>query len=460
MELSPEHEDSFAALEARGQGRQVAPLRVDGATTCGFIYTSGTTGNPKGVLLSHGNIASNVNAVESLFPIREADCSLSFLPWAHSFGQTCELHCLLSRGATVAIAESIDKLGENLLEVRPTILFCVPRLFNRIYDGVQERMREAPGLRSRLFHAALRNARRRRELKQSRSRRRHRDLLHALYDRLVFARIRARFGGRLAFTFSGGAALSLRVLQFFSDLGIAIYEGYGLTETGPIVSANCPGACRPGSVGRPLPGVEVRIEAGNGDDAPHEGEILVKGPNVMQGYHNLPAENERVFTLQGEFRTGDLGRLDADGYLFITGRIKEQYKLENGRYVVPSLLEELFQASPFINQVLVVGDNRPYNVALIVPDRDALSREAIRRGAEVGAPEELYGAAWVGDLLRDELARFEVRRYERVERFALVAEEFSVDNGLLTPKMSLRRRAIVERYHDIIVRLYSEAGPD
>ena len=367
MALPTEDDASFLAIEARGEEHPAGTVEIDPAWICGFIYTSGTTGKPKGVLLSHSNIVSNLNGVSAIFPVDQTDVSVSFLPWAHSFGQTCELHSMLSRGAAMAIAESVDKLIDNFAEVRPTVLYAVPRVFNKIYGGLKKKIAEEGGAKKKLFDAAMENAERRKQLESKGESSFWADTLHTFYDRMIFSKVRERFGGRLRYACSGGAALSPEVGDFIDKLGIFVCEGYGLTETSPIVTTNHPAARKLGSVGQPIAGVEVIIDTSvveNKDSG--DGEIVVRGPNVMQGYHNLPEETADVLSGDGEFRTGDLGRLDDDGFLYITGRIKEQYKLENGKYVVPAPLEELLQLSPYINQACIHGFNKPFNVC---PDR-------------------------------------------------------------------------------------------
>src|SRR5690606_10266852 len=275
-----------------------------------------------------------------------------------------ELHCMLSMGASMGLAESVEKIVDNLAEVKPTILFAVPRIFNRIYNGVQKQIAEKPAPIRSLFYAGLRAAAKKRDgqplgLLES--------MALGLADKLVFTKIRARFGGRLKYAFSGAAALSKEVGEFVDGLGIMVYEGYGLTETSPVATANFPGNRKIGSVGKAIPGVRIVIDTSvTGEEV--NGEIVIYGPNVMQGYHNRPEENAAVFTQDGGFRTGDMGYLDSDGYLYITGRIKEQYKLENGKYVVPTQLEEAIKLSPFVANIMVHGANKPFNVAVIVPD--------------------------------------------------------------------------------------------
>jgi long-chain acyl-CoA synthetase len=454
LSLPREDPASFEALLAAGRRDPVPASRPAARDTACLIYTSGTTGNPKGVILSHGNIASNISAVHEMMPMGSTDSSLSFLPWAHSFGQTCELHALLSLGGSMAICEDVTRLVEQLAEVRPTVLVSVPRVFNRIYDGVNAQMASRPEVIRTLFRAGLRAAARKRRgerlgLRESAA--------LALADRLIFAKVRARFGGRLRYAFSGGAALAREVAEFIDGLGITVYEGYGLTETSPMATANRPGAHRIGSVGKPIPGVRIEIDRALAGDEAH-GEIIVSGPNVMQGYHNRDEENRAVFTPVGAFRTGDLGYLDAEGFLYITGRIKEQYKLENGKYVAPAPLEEQLKLSPFIANAMVFGDNRRYNVALIVPDAAALAAWAGREGHALPEGPAVVDDARVVALIRAEVERCsgEWKGFERIERFVLAAEDFTTENGLLTPTMKLKRRVAWQRYATQIEALYVE----
>jgi long-chain acyl-CoA synthetase len=448
---------SFEAVLAAGARNPVPAVRPEARDTACLIYTSGTTGSPKGVILSHGNIASNIGAVHEMMPMGAADRSLSFLPWAHSFGQTCELHALLSLGASMAICEDLTKLVEQLPEVQPTLLISVPRIFNRIHDGVRQQIAAKPAPIQRLFHAALRAAKARREGRRLGVRER---LALALADRLIFSKVRARFGGRLKYAFSGGAALSREVAEFIDGLGITVYEGYGLTETSPIATANRPGAHRIGSVGKAIPGVRIAIDR-SGTEDPDQGEIVVHGPNVMQGYHNREQDNQAVFTADGGFRTGDLGHLDADGFLYITGRIKEQYKLENGRYVAPAPLEEQLKLSPYVLNALVYGANRPYNVALVVPNLEALRKWATGEGIFAQRDAELLEHPRVVALFLAEADRCAAdwRGFERIQRVTFTTEDFTTQNGLLTPTLKLKRRVAWQRYGPQIEGLYREPPP-
>jgi long-chain acyl-CoA synthetase len=272
----------------------------------------------------------------------------------------------------------------------------------------------------------------------------------------VFSKVRARFGGRLKFSISGAAALPREVAEFIDALGIAVYEGYGLTETSPVASANTPSYRKLGSVGRPVPGVRVEIDMCKGHDS-QCGEIIIHGPNVMKGYHERAEENRRVFTADGGLRTGDLGYLDADGYLFITGRIKEQYKLTNAKYVVPGPLEDELKLSPFIENVMIYGDNRPHNVALIVPDPTTLISWAESEDMGELRFEELLGEPRIRALIQAEIERLSgsFKSYERVEDFALLPEDFTQENGMATPSLKLKRREIVHRYNAVLTEFYT-----
>lgn len=453
---SSTEETSFEALTQSDP----APLAdVDGTDIAGFIYTSGTTGNPKGVLLSHSNLASNVSAIHEFFPMSPEDRSLSFLPWAHSFGQTCELHGLFSMGASMGIAEAVDKIVANLAEVRPTLLFSVPRIFNRIYDGLHKRMNEEGGVKLGMFNAAVSNAEHRKSLAEQRKRSGWADFKHGIFDKLVFSKVRDRFGGRLKYAFSGGAALSREVAEFIDNLGIMVYEGYGLTETSPIATANSPSGRKIGSVGRAIPGVSIEIDTQVTDD-PKQGEICIWGHNVMQGYHGLEEENAKVLLEkdgQRGFRSGDMGYLDGDGFLYITGRIKEQYKLLNGKYVVPTPLEEKLKLSPFIANVMVYGMNQNYNIAIVIPDAESLTSWA----RDHGAPTD--PASWPNDPKVRELIQSEIERcsadfkqYEKCKRFAIGDEDFTTENGMLTPTLKLKRRIVIEHYKPLIEKIYAD----
>ena len=433
-----------------------------------LIYTSGTTGNPKGVILTHGNVASNVSAAHEVFPMERADRSLSFLPWAHVFGQTAELHALISCGASMAICEGVDKIIDNMGEIQPTLLFSVPRIFNKIYTAVQEQLASKPKVIRLLVAEALKATAKERagerlgvgEL-----------ALLKTVDRVVFSKIRMRFGGKLKYAIAGGAALSTEVAEFIDSLGIIVFEGYGLTETSPVVTTNAPGARKIGSVGRPIPGVRVEIDPATAEKKPAsgtrparlEGELVVYGPNVMKGYLKRPEENAAVLTKDGGFRTGDMGYVDAQGFVYITGRIKEQYKLENGKYVVPTPLEEQLKLSAFVANVMVYGDNRPFNVALVVANVPAVRKWAQAGHIDLpGGDDALLGDARVRALFEKEIETHggAMKGFEAVRDFALVAEDFTTENGQLTPSLKLKRRKVVEVYGHLIDQLYAKPRTD
>jgi long-chain acyl-CoA synthetase len=456
---------TYKALVESGK---TAPVRKpEPSDLAALIYTSGTTGNPKGVMLTHANLASNVSAAHDVFPMEQSDRSLSFLPWAHSFGQTCELHALFSAGASMAIAESVDKILDNLAEVHPTLLFSVPRIFNKIYGAVQKTIASKPKPIQEMVKLALKLTAKERGYGIEHHERLTLPELAVLelVDKLVFSKVRARFGGKLKYAFSGGAAISRDVAEFIDSLGIVVYEGYGLTETSPIATANVPGLRRIGSVGRPIPGVTIEIDASTGErklaeggkPARLEGEIVVYGHNVMKGYFHRDEENAQAFTKDGGFRTGDMGYTDALGFLYITGRIKEQYKLENGKYVVPTPLEEAIKLSPFVANVMVYGDNRPFNVALVVANMDAVKDWAQKNGAS-GSGDSLLSNAAVRALFKKEIEQCSsaFKGFEAVRDFTLISEDFTTDNNMLTPSLKLKRREVVKTYGKLFDDLYAK----
>ncbi|HET9451040.1 MAG TPA: long-chain fatty acid--CoA ligase [Aggregicoccus sp.] len=450
--------DAYACLLRRGAETPSPMVNPQPSDLAGLVYTSGTTGNPKGVMLSHANIARNVSAMHEIFPMAVDDRSLAFLPWAHVFGQVVELHALFSMGASMGIAEAVEKIIDNLSEVRPTLMMSVPRIFNRIYDGLQKRMASEKVVTRTLFEHGHRVAAQRRQLSEQGKRSALLEVQHAVLDKVVFSKVRARFGGRLKYAFSGGAAIAKEVAEFIDNLGITVYEGYGLSETSPIATANYPGHRKIGSVGVPLPGVRVEIDTAATGDAT-QGEVVVHGHNVMLGYYNLPEENAKVFTGDGGFRTGDMGYLDKDGFLYITGRIKEQYKLENGKYVVPVPIEQALMLSTFIANAMVHGANKPFNVAVLVADMDSLKKWAGEKGLDTRSIPELLKRPEVQQLYREQINEQTrgLKGYEKPQRFLLLSEDFTVANNMLTASMKLRRRGVLERYGDDLEALYKEA---
>ncbi|KAG7349354.1 AMP-dependent synthetase and ligase [Nitzschia inconspicua] len=445
----------------------VAPAEYDLAN---LIYTSGTTGKPKGVELTHLNFTSNVKgAGRSMVEdpkdfVRETDRSLSFLPWAHSYGQTCELWSYMSMGASMGICRGVPVILEDLQLVKPTNLFSVPTLYKKVYDGVHNLMETAPPLRRKLMKKAL-------LLGEARSlaERGMRKPLGSLervqlsiLDRLVLSKIRDRFGGRMRHGFSGGSACPAEVVSFMDALGIPICEGYGLTETSPIITLNVPESRVAGSVGRPLGGVTVYIvdEEGKPVAPGEEGELCCVGPNVMKGYHNNKEATDEVISVAPDgksrmFHTGDLARMDEEGWVKITGRIKEQYKLENGKYVVPTPIENAISMSRFISQVVLCGANRPHNICLLVPEWPVVRAEL--KIDESVSEEELANDERVKQLIDAEISESckGMKKFEVPKEWAFVAP-FTAANNMLTPKMSIRRHKVMEAYEDLISELYGD----
>jgi long-chain acyl-CoA synthetase len=348
------------------------------------------------------------------------------------------------------------RLVADLPEIRPTILVAVPTVFNRVYDGLIKRMEAAGGAQKAIFDRAVATERKRMEQHKTGSTTRWLEMQHSVYDRLVFKKVRDGLGGRLKFAFSGGAAISTEVAEFISAMGIIVYEGYGLTETSPIVTANNRDARRVGSVGRAIPGVRVELdESASGEEG--IGEIIVHGPNVMQGYYNLPEQDAAVFTADRGFRTGDLGSLDDDGFLYIRGRIKEQYKLENGKYVVPTPIEEQLSLSGYVESIMVYGEQRPYNIAVIVPDRVAVTGWAEGQGIDTSDYGALLKTDEVRALFTEELKAYSdpIKGYERVRGFVLGGDEWTPESGFLTPSLKVKRRAVMEAFGQEIEDLYA-----
>lgn len=446
---------SYVDMMQRGKSDPVPPASPDDGDIATFIYTSGTTGNPKGVKLSHFNLAANVSGVLEVAPVQEGERSLAFLPWAHVFGGTIELNTGMAVGGSIAICDNTDNLLGYLPEVQPTMMFAVPRIWNRIYDGVRKQIAGKPGVIQAIFEAGLRAKSKK---KRGEAPTFGESMALPLAEKLVFSKIVGRFGGRLRFAFSGAAALSREVGEFIDNLGIQVFEGYGLTESSGCTTASWPGACRIGSVGKCIPGVEVKLDKNATGAGEGEGEIVIYGTGVMRGYHNSPDGTKEALTADGGLRSGDLGRFDADGFLYITGRVKELFKLENGKYVAPAPLEEKLQLSPYIAQCVVHGSNKQYLVALIAPDFASLKSWADANGAP-SDKASLMADPRVRALLRGEIDNYsrEFKGYESVREFILTAEELTTANGMLTPTMKLKRRNVAAKYGAQLDALYLAA---
>jgi long-chain acyl-CoA synthetase len=414
-----------------------------------LIYTSGTTGRPKGVRLVHDNWAYEGKAIQALDLLRPDDLQYLWLPLSHSFGKVL-LSGQLAVGFATAVDGRIPKLVDNLAVVRPTFMAAAPRIFEKVQHRVVAMA--GHGLKRRIFDWAFAVGRRAAELrKHGREPTGLLALQHAVADRLVFAKLRERFGGRLRFFVSGSAALSAEVAEFFNAAGVLILEGYGLTETSAASFVNRPDDPRFGTVGPPLPGTEVRI---GGD-----GEILVRGPGVMRGYHNLPEETAATLAGDGWFRTGDVGELDGDGFLRVTDRIKDLIKTSGGKYVAPQSIEIAFKAvCPYAAEIVVYGEGRPYCTALVALDAEAIDGWAQEHGL-AGVPfAELAADEQVRTLIAGyiEQANSRLPPWETIKRFTILDRELQVESGDLTPSLKLKRRVVAAKHRDLLESLYDE----
>jgi len=417
-----------------------------------IIYTSGTTGEPKGVMLNHANLTSNALAVETEFDLLPSDLALSLLPLAHIYERTID-YSYIFRGLTIAYLEKMETVAEALLEVKPTIVAAVPRFYEKIYANIIEKGHRETGLKRQIFDAAIRIAQ---EAVPWRAYGKRASLGLRLRwffaDRVVYSKIRQGVGGRINRFSSGGAPLAPELAEFFWSVGLPVYQGYGLTETSPVVTFNSPKANKVGTVGRPLKGVEIRTAA--------DGEILVKGSCVMQGYYRKPDQTREVFTPDGWFCTGDIGRIDEDGYLIITDRKKELLKTAGGKFVAPAPIENSLKTSPFISNAMVVGDKRKFVSVLIVPNLATLEAEARKTGHEFTPPGQILSDPWVRDLISCEVERLTASfaQYEKPKRFALIEKDFTYADGELTYTLKMKRRVIEQRYADVIARLYADVA--
>ena len=419
-----------------------------------ILYTSGSTGDPKGVMLTHKNLTANVlNSTRWLQMEGRRELGLTYLPFSHIF-ERAVWYLYAYTGATVAYAESIESVARNLLEVRPTVMTSVPRMFEKIYARIIERGLSAGFPKRHIFLWALNVGRRWAEKKD---RGEHigflLDLQHKIADALVFKKWREAVGGNVSMFISGGAPLAPEIGYLFLAAGLQILQGYGLTETSPSVSCNTEKRNRIGTVGPVIDGVSLRIEA--------DGEILVKGDTVMKGYYNRPADNDDAFTVDGWFRTGDIGRIDPDGFLVITDRKKDLIKTSGGKYIAPQRLESLIKSSRFVSQVVVVGNARKFPSALIVPNMELLRGYAQLKGIQYDDQSELATHPQVIDLIIRQIDKYtaELAKFEKVKKVALFEREFTTESGELTPTLKPRRSVIEKKYANVIDRLYQEETP-
>ena len=423
------------AAPPAGDGPERFRGRAGRSDTASIIYTSGTTGDPKGVILSHRNFVSNILACQKLYPLGEEDQALSFLPLSHVFERTVD-YLFFLRGVSIHYSPAIERVAGLMPQVRPTVLCSVPRLYESAYMRIRTQFANQPPARRRLIDWAMKIGKRRAERGGA-------ALRGLVAERLVFRKIKERFGGRLRFAISGGAAIANEVAEFFDAIGIRLYQGYGLTETAPVLAVEYPGAARRGSVGRAAPGVKLRIA--------EDGEILARTEGLMQGYWKKPEATAEAIDPDGWFHTGDIGRLDDDGYLYITDRKKDLLVTSGGKNIAPQPIEQMMITHPAVAQVVVVGDGYPYLNVLVVPNY-----------AEPPPPFEGLGP---DELRRDPRLQETIQRlldevnerlptHERVRRFRLLERELTIGEGEITPTLKVRRKIVGERYRDVIASMY------
>lgn len=414
-----------------------------------ILYTSGTTGRPKGVMLTHANLVSNVRSALQVLEITQDDVSLSALPLSHIFERMAGHYVMFSAGATICYSEGFGRLGQNFTEVRPTVMTLVPRVFEKLAGQVEQMARAGGPSRERVLRWALDIGGKRvdREL-AGRPVGPILAVQYRLADRLVFSKFRQKLGGRIRLFVSGGAPLNPETGRFFLAAGLTLLEGYGLTETSPVISLNNVGDIKLGSVGRPLPGVEIGIA----DD----GEIVTRGPHVMRGYHGMPRETEAAMTPDGWFRTGDIGKLDDDGRLSITDRKKDIIVTAGGKNIAPQPIENRVKNNRYVSQVVMIGDRRKFPVLLVVPDFEALEQWAKEHHIAFGSREELVGDPRVAEHVEGEILRSlsDLARFEQPKRIGLLPRELSLESGEATATLKLKRRVIETNYNELIERLY------
>ncbi len=416
---------------------------------CTIIYTSGTTGEPKGVMLTHKNIFSNVHAALSAFQITETDVFLSFLPLCHIFERMAGYYTAFSAGCTVYYAESIESVAQNLVEVKPTLITTVPRLFERIHSRIIKNIEAQSEKKQKIFYWALEVGKQYHKARKEKKLSTVLKLKHKAADKLVFHKIRERTGGNLRFFISGGAALSKELGEFFEAAGILIIEGYGLTESSPVLSANRLDDYQFGSVGKPMEGVQIKIA--------EDGEILAKGPNIMIGYFKNKAETNAVLK-DGWLHTGDIGHFDENGFLLITDRKKHLFKTSTGKYIAPTPIENLFLGSKYIDQFILIGDRRKFLSALIVPDFDAIKEYADSHKIPYSTMDDLVKKEEVYKLIDGEMSKFQKRlaNFEKVRKFSLLDKPFSIETGEITPSLKVKRKVVEEKYKSLIERMYQQ----
>jgi long-chain acyl-CoA synthetase len=420
-----------------------------------IVYTSGTTGQPKGVMLSHKNFMSNIHGLDEIFDIVPEDSVLNFLPLAHVLERTGGYFLgNIYIGAQYIFVESLDKVAENIVEVSPTVFVAVPRLFEKMYTKILGTVESSSKLKKGIFKWSVKTGERYHRALNKGKPGTIITLKHRIAQVLVYRKLQEKLGGRLRLVVSGGAPLEPRIADFFFSINIPIMEGYGLTETSPVTNVNYHGCYRVGSVGQTLSNVEVKTA--------EDGEILIRGPNVMSGYYKDPDATQEVMTHDGWFKSGDIGKIDADGFLWITDRKKEIIVTSGGKNVAPQPIENILKTNPFINQVMLVGDKRNFVAALIVPEFNQIKEWGRDQDLSSLSNEELVAHPLVIDKLGSEVDGMihDLPRFEQVKRIILIEDEWLPETGELTPTMKLKRRVILDKYSDRIESAYSELSGD
>ena len=415
-----------------------------------LIYTSGTTGEPKGVMLTHANIISNVIDAGEKYDFSIHDISLSVLPLTHVFERSA-MYLYIFNGMSVYYAESIEKVPDNLREVRPTIFIGVPRIFEKVYARAKLKAAQSGGLKEKIFDWAI-------EVAKDYAMQKEKGetpsffltIKHRVADALVYSKIREFFGGRLRACITGGAALPDEIFLIFTGAGISIMQGYGLTETSPVITSSNPSAIKLGTVGRPIRNTRIRIAS--------DGEIEAFGPGVMLGYYNKPESTRAAFTDDGWFKTGDIGEIDEDGFLKITDRKKELFKTSGGKYIAPSPIEQMIRSSRFVSQAVLIGDERKFAAALVVPNFEMLESYVTLKGLDATTPAEMCRNERIINLIERQIeaSTQKLARFEKVKKVALLEKELSVDGGELTPTLKIKRRVVEEKYKKLIDELYAD----
>ena len=450
-------ENSMASIENMGKKNPIVSYKPHWSETASIIYTSGTTGDPKGVMLHHGALTGCAKAGVDAFCLTSEMHVVVILPWAHVFGQSADLHCYISCGGGIAFAESVDMLMKNFQEVKPTGLSAVPRVFNKIYDTIQQGVAQDP-VKKQFFDAACIEAVSNRDKKEK-----TKEFMD--FDQLVFARIREIFGGQLKLVVTGSAIMKPEIALFFRDIGMPTFDCYGMTETAPTISMNSPrDGNKYGTVGKVCPNMHVVIDKSRVGEDGIDGEIIAYGAHVMQGYHNKPKETREVMTPDTwngfpGVRTGDRGWIDDEEYLHITGRFKDQYKLSNGKYVHPEAIELEIKMLRYVINVIVYGEGKQYNIALVVPDFQALQSDPRTKDMAVGAPAEMLKNQDLISFLSNEITTHLQKSfggYEIPRKFLFIEEDFTVENGMLTQTMKLVRRNVMKKYGDTLLSFYEE----